>query len=1068
MAEGKDYEEVLTEEEDQIKVPFEGAEEKSKEATGGSPEENLELKGAHEGDDADDDESHGADCSRLQFPRSDFFETAMISLKSKQSADCETIENQESLLQIVEEEEYETIKERVTATALMNCDENTLLLAIKVSEKLRERAARNEAAESDFNALAEQVEEFTLRFLDPLKHFNKNALRIFCGNPELDIIFETATKLGQKKCGYVRRRGNPPKRKALSLDLPAIDDRIQVFQQRNLSSAYSNQKQSLKEELENFLYALPGRETLFDAIPFDVCRFRVYNDAMGKTQPHRNGCPYTGQRGVFSCHCPRRLSYNTVDSYIGKLRSIFSAAGRQGDWNRSLHLGNPASDELVKLYLKQVAAEQLQAHVTPKHAIPIFPDKLLLLSCHLEKRLLLPNLSPSEMFVVALDLAFFKCLFYAGDRAGDLGLVKTPEIARFPDDSGFLFNHVWGKALRDGSSNLFGMRRHPNPALCPIRAVEMYVAVSREIGFEETYKAYFTIPYFVFLREMISYLALVALHIAICLESSQLSLSGLEWAISVFFCGLLLVEGKQIADIARSEDKKMRLKELKTYLRAFGSLLEAFEGVGTIQIALFQIIRDVVVVVVHFAVITVAFSSTITKVFLASTGVQDDPKKYSWLGITSQLGLSLLDLSDGLDYFRSADSSSETLAHCLFAAYLVIALIILVNMLIALLSNTYQKVQDYSRREWAFQKAVTIQTYRNHHPIPVPFNIMSTFLILFPCLRIKKKTLNSPEDMFAKIFRMDQSWERELQEYYRLQYGGSFPFTEPLQQMAEETNNTESMVIKILHKTFTSDKALLPTGPEAWEAHNDILVEGCLLTCQSMEASESCFSFLGAKYRSSFSRRFPHFEVMTLKSEKKQPFGDLTLGVVCESWDCKTPPQLGGTVAFRTNLKIFDFDDQPDRCKAQVTGVDAIRRGDVIRCTVMFECEEERDGKFHVPVVFTVNGTRIKRQGCQRFIKSRAKPDEPLYPFIGFYNESSVLAKMCARDDVDYQDLQLQEVKSELTEAKGELSEVKSQLNDVRVQLREATSKLDDFGRLRLLEEKLDAVLAKVGEKQNE
>lgn len=64
---------------------------------------------------------------------------------------------------------------------------------------------------------------------------------------------------------------------------------------------------------------------------------------------------------------------------------------------------------------------------------------------------------------------------------------------------------------------------------------------------------------------------------------------------------------------------------------------------------------------------------------------------------------------------------------------------------------------------------------------------------------------------------------------------------------------------------------------------------------------------------------------------------------------------------------------------------------------------------------------------------------------------------MCARDDVDgYQDLQLREVKSELTE-------VKSQLNGMRIQFREVTSKLDDVGRL--LEEKLDAVLTKAGEK---
>ena len=64
----------------------------------------------------------------------------------------------------------------------------------------------------------------------------------------------------------------------------------------------------------------------------------------------------------------------------------------------------------------------------------------------------------------------------------------------------------------------------------------------------------------------------------------------------------------------------------------------------------------------------------------------------------------------------------------------------------------------------------------------------------------------------------------------------------------------------------------------------------------------------------------------------------------------------------------------------------------------MFEHEEERHGEFHVPVRFTVNGTRIQRQGFkdspspQRFIKS--KPDDPLYPFIGFSYKSSVLAKV--------------------------------------------------------------------------
>ena len=176
------------------------------------------------------------------------------------------------------------------------------------------------------------------------------------------------------------------------------------------------------------------------------------------------------------------MAYSTVDSYIGKLRSIFSDIRRQGDWNRTLLIGNPGSDLLLKQYLKESTAEQLRASIAPKQAVPLFADKLLLLSRHIKKRLLLSSLSPTEMFVTARDQAFFQALFFSGDRGGDLGQVKTSDIARFPDDNGFLFNHIWGKTLRDGACHPFGMRRHPNPALCPIKGIETYVSIARELG----------------------------------------------------------------------------------------------------------------------------------------------------------------------------------------------------------------------------------------------------------------------------------------------------------------------------------------------------------------------------------------------------------------------------------------------------------------------------------------------------------------------------------------------------------------------------------------------------------
>jgi len=50
-----------------------------------------------------------------------------------------------------------------------------------------------------------------------------------------------------------------------------------------------------------------------------------------------------------------------------------------------------------------------------------------------------------ERFTVVQDQAHFKPAFFSGDRPGDLGQVKTPEILRFPNDDSFLFDHIFGE-----------------------------------------------------------------------------------------------------------------------------------------------------------------------------------------------------------------------------------------------------------------------------------------------------------------------------------------------------------------------------------------------------------------------------------------------------------------------------------------------------------------------------------------------------------------------------------------------------------------------------------------------
>lgn len=67
-----------------------------------------------------------------------------------------------------------------------------------------------------------------------------------------------------------------------------------------------------------------------------------------------------------------------------------------------------------------------------------------------------------------------------------MGQLKVPEILRFPNDDGFLFNHVWGKTLRDGSNNVFGIKRNPQTKIYPVQRIERYMAVAQHLGIDLT------------------------------------------------------------------------------------------------------------------------------------------------------------------------------------------------------------------------------------------------------------------------------------------------------------------------------------------------------------------------------------------------------------------------------------------------------------------------------------------------------------------------------------------------------------------------------------------------------
>ena len=142
---------------------------------------------------------------------------------------------------------------------------------------------------------------------------------------------------------------------------------------------------------------------------------------------HIDSCPLLGEKNASCCVCPKRLAYGSINSIIGKLTAIFNKYGRSATDSLFPGIANPAASPLVKSYLSAVREEQLAARVMRRQAEPFFLQDLVFLSSEITKRMNIHVRSSTQLFVVARDEAFFKVQFFGGDRAGDLGRIKTKE-----------------------------------------------------------------------------------------------------------------------------------------------------------------------------------------------------------------------------------------------------------------------------------------------------------------------------------------------------------------------------------------------------------------------------------------------------------------------------------------------------------------------------------------------------------------------------------------------------------------------------------------------------------------
>ncbi|KAK6324022.1 hypothetical protein J4Q44_G00063610 [Coregonus suidteri] len=152
------------------------------------------------------------------------------------------------------------------------------------------------------------------------------------------------------------------------------------------------------------------------------------------------------------------------------------------------------------------------------------------------------------------------------------------------------------------------------------------------------------------------------------------------------------------------------------------------------------IIRDLMKDLGRFAVILALFHTAFTMSLCAVcqpvyplgqyynvTLVRQETGGHTPLEVSVLLFFALFGLTEPEDMPALVRSppAAGVVAHLVFGIYLVVTVIVLINLLIAMMSDTYQRIQAHSDTEWKFGRAVLIRDMSRKSGTPSPFNLFT-------------------------------------------------------------------------------------------------------------------------------------------------------------------------------------------------------------------------------------------------------------------------------------------------------------------------------------------------------
>ena len=94
-----------------------------------------------------------------------------------------------------------------------------------------------------------------------------------------------------------------------------------------------------------------------------------------------------------------------------------------------------------------------------------------------------------------------------------------------------------------------------------------------------------------------------------------------------------------------------------------------------------------------------------------------------------------------------------------FASYLTLSIIVLINLLIAMMSDTYCRIQEQSDIEWKFGLAKLIRNMQSTFVAPAPLNLFTTWMVL-----IRKKWLEIKAERFKAKMKFRRTMRDEMMQ----------------------------------------------------------------------------------------------------------------------------------------------------------------------------------------------------------------------------------------------------------------------------------------------------------------